>query len=88
MTKSKANMMLSHMWGSFGSLLCHLQPRTFKIIMPNKELFWRTSSAYKNIRTCDTPCIQNLASIAVSVIGPSDVWKTAEVELMGIIPSG
>lgn len=80
--------MPSHMWGSFGSLLCHLQPRTFKIIIHNKELFWKTSSAFNNIRTCDMPCIQNLASIAVSVIGHSDLWKTAEVELMGVIPSG
>lgn len=85
----KSNIgMLSHLWGSFGSLLCHLQPRTFKIIMPNKELFWKTSSAFNAIKTCDIPCIKHLASIAISVIGQSNSWKTAEVERMGIILSG
>lgn len=87
MTKSKANIP-SHLWGAFGSLLCQLQPRTFKIIMPNKELFWKTSTAFNTIKTCDMSCIKNLASIAVSVIGQSNSWKTSEVERMGIIISG
>lgn len=85
--KSKANMP-SHLWGSFGSLICKLPPRIFKIIMPNKELFWKTSSAFNTIKSCDMSCIKNLASIAVSVIGQSNIWKTAEVERMGIILSG
>lgn len=87
MTKSKLGMP-SHLWGSLGSMICQLQPRTLKIIMPNKELFWKTSSAFNVIKTCDIPCIKNLASIAVSVIGQSNSWKTAEVERMGIILSG
>lgn len=87
MTKSKANIP-SHLWGIFGSLLCQLQPRSFKIIMPNKELFWKTSSAFNTIKSCDMPCIKNLASIAVSVIGQSSSWNTAEVERLGIILSG
>lgn len=87
MTKSKSNMP-SHLWGSFGSLICQLQPRTFKIIMPNKELFWKTSSTFNTIKTCDTPCIKNLASVAISIIGQSNSWKIAEVERMGIILSG
>ncbi|KAF0770310.1 Uncharacterized protein FWK35_00000802 [Aphis craccivora] len=87
LTKSKANMP-SHLWGSFGSLICKLPPRIFKIIMPNKELFWKTSSAFNTIKSCDMSCIKNLASIAVSVIGQSNIWKTAEVERMGIILSG
>uniref|UniRef100_A0A2S2NSI1 Otoancorin n=1 Tax=Schizaphis graminum TaxID=13262 RepID=A0A2S2NSI1_SCHGA len=86
-TKSKANMP-SHLWGSFGSLICKLPPRIFKIIMPNKELFWKTSSAFNTIKSCDMSCISNLASIAISVIGQSNTWKTAEVERMGIILSG
>lgn len=80
--------MPSHLWGSIGSLICQLQPRTFKMIMPNKELFWRMSSAFNTINTCDIPCIQNLALVAVSVIGESSLWKTAEVEQMGIMLSG
>lgn len=87
MTKSKSNMP-SHLWGSFGSLICQLQPRSFKIIMPNKDLFWKMSSAFKRINVCDTPCIKNLASIAVSVVGQSSSWKTAEVDHMGIVVSG
>jgi len=80
--------MPSHLWGSFGSLICKLPPRIFKIIMPNKELFWKTSSAFNTIKSCDMSCINNLASIAISVIGQSNTWKTAEVERMGIILSG
>ena len=80
--------MPSHLWGSFGSLICKLPSRIFKIIMPNKELFWKTSSAFNTIKSCDMPCINNLASIAVSVIGQSSSWRTAEVERMGIILSG
>ncbi|XP_025197043.1 uncharacterized protein LOC112595869 [Melanaphis sacchari] len=87
LTKSKANMP-SHLWGSFGSLICKLPPRIFKIIMPNKELFWKTSSAFNTITSCDMSCINNLASIAVSVIGQSNTWKTAEVERMGMILAG
>ncbi|XP_016659329.2 uncharacterized protein LOC100160532 [Acyrthosiphon pisum] len=85
--KSKA-IMPSHLWGSFGSLICELPPHYSKLIMPNKELFWKTSSAFNTITSCDMPCIINLASIAVSVIGQSNSWKTAEVERMGIILSG
>jgi hypothetical protein len=80
--------MPSHLWGSFGSLICKLPPRISKIIMPNKELFWKTSSAFNTIKSCDMSCINNLASIAISVIGQSNTWKTAEVERMGIILSG
>lgn len=87
MTKSKSNIP-SHLWGSFGSLICQLQPRTLKIIMPNNELFWKTSSAFNTINACDIPCIKNLASIAISIIGQANSWKTAEVERMGIILSG
>lgn len=87
MTKSKSNIP-SHLWGSFGSLICQLQPRTLKIIMPDNELFWKTSSAFNTIKACDSPCVKNLASIAISVIGQSNLWKTAEVERMGIILSG
>jgi len=87
MIKSKSNIP-SHLWGSFGSLICQLQPRTFKIIMPNKELFWKTSTTFSAIKTCDIPCIKNLASVAISVIGQSNSWKTSEVERLGIILSG
>lgn len=87
MIKSRANMP-SHLWSSFGSLICQLQPRTLRIIMLNKELFWKMSSAFNTIKTCNTPCIKNLASIAISVTGQSNLWKTSEVERMGIIPSG
>lgn len=80
--------MPSHLWSSIGSLICQLQPRTFKMIMPNEELFWKMSSAFNTINTCDIPCLKNLASVVVSVIGPSNLWKTAEVEHMGIILSG
>ncbi|XP_022161558.1 uncharacterized protein LOC111027479 [Myzus persicae] len=87
LTKSKAQMP-SHLWGSFGSLICKLPPHYSKIIMPNKELFWKTSSAFNTIQSCYLSCIKNLASIAVSVLGQSNSWKTAEVERMGIILSG
>ncbi|XP_060861457.1 uncharacterized protein LOC132938560 [Metopolophium dirhodum] len=87
LTKSKANMP-SHLWGSFGSLICKLPPHYSKLIMPSKELFWKTSSAFNTITSCDMSCINNLASIAVSVIGQSNSWKTAEVERLGIILSG
>lgn len=46
------------------------------------------SSAFNAIKVCYTLCIKNLASIAVSVNGPSNLWKTSEVERMGIIVSG
>lgn len=80
--------MPSYLWGTFGSLICQLPPQFFKIIMPNKELFWKTSSAFNTIKSCDVTCTQHLASIAVSIIGQSNTWKTAEVERMGIILSG
>ncbi|VVC44291.1 Hypothetical protein CINCED_3A001515 [Cinara cedri] len=87
MRKSRADMPL-HLWSSFGSLICQLEPRMYKIIMPNKELFWKTCSAFNNIKTYDKPCIRNLASIAVSVIGQPNLWTTTEVEHMGIIICG
>lgn len=80
--------MPSHLWGSIGSLICQLQPHTFKMIMSNKELIWKMSTAFNTTSTCNTPCIKNLASVVVSVIGPSNLWKTTEVEHMGIIISG
>lgn len=87
MANSKVNMP-SHLWGSFGSLICQLKPSTFKTIMANRELFWKTSPAFNTINTCDTPCMKHLASIAVSVIGPSNLWKTAEVERLGVTLAG
>lgn len=87
MANSKVNMPL-HLWGSFGSLICQLQPNTFKMIMNSKELFWKISPAFNTINTCDIPCMNNLASVAISTIGPSNLWKTAEVETMGIILAG
>lgn len=46
------------------------------------------SSAFNAIQVCNTHCIKNLASIAISVNGPLNIWKTSEVEHMGIIISG
>lgn len=87
MIKSGVNMPL-HLWGSFGSLICQLEHRIFKIIMPNRELFWKMSSAFNTMKTYDMPCITKLASIAVSLIGQPNLWKSTEVEHMGIIICG
>lgn len=87
MTKLGVNMPL-HLWGSFGSLICQLEHRIFKIIMPNRELFWKISSAFNSMKTSDMPCITKLASNAASVIGQPDLWTATEVEHMGIIICG
>ncbi|XP_050441383.1 uncharacterized protein LOC126846182 isoform X2 [Adelges cooleyi] len=90
MAQSEENnrKMPPYLWGLFGSLMCQLQPRTVQLAMLTKELFWKSSSAFTTITTCDEPCVKNLASIAISKVGQSDTWKTAEVERMGIIVSG
>lgn len=77
-----------YLWASIGSLICQLEPRIFKIILPNKELFWKMSLSFNTMKTYDMPCITNLALIAVSVIGQPNLWTVTEVEHMGIIICG